>query len=327
MPKLSPACPKCQNPEFELWFLPDESVGAARCIRCADQYLLLDSRDYWFDVIQKGYPRQFRCPCRWQTFRLRIEYSLREEGEIRSLFVHSLCANCGKTRRNLRIDLDYAPTLHLLKKPLDRCQNPKVLYDLHDLSLFVTAADIQGVVRYLAESLGCQFVVGRRGPEGCVHAAQSLGEVLETVVTGTYTHLYAMPRAQEIPGDAVATARREDAFWKREEVVRLSSRSHVCRTQVAGSPPGLLYSTQPPTSPSDTELGLQYYLRFSNEFVRGEQVVAKSAEFRQLTTGLMGRLREQFVSWRGPHSFDNPEVHTLVFGDRFQKKSKSSKAP
>jgi hypothetical protein len=80
-------------------------------------------------------------------------------------------------------------------------------------------------------------------------------------------------------------------------------------------------ATRPTPHSRDTELGLSLNMSFSNEFVRGEEVVSKSESFRHLTTGLLEMLQREFVSWRGRDSFDNAVVNRRVHGDRFQRKA------
>ena len=134
MKSSSLKCLKCEHDEFELRVLRDEAVASARCLNCTADYLLLDSGDYWFDVIQKGYPRLTRCSCKIESFRLRIDYNFRDDGEIDYLVVQSICPACGKSRRQLEIDIKYGGTDHLFKRPLVPCKNPKIFYDLKDIN-------------------------------------------------------------------------------------------------------------------------------------------------------------------------------------------------
>jgi hypothetical protein len=61
---VHPSCPECQGIQFEIRVKKDEQVATAKCMNCDRHYLMLDSQDYWFDVIQRGYPRVSRCSCR-----------------------------------------------------------------------------------------------------------------------------------------------------------------------------------------------------------------------------------------------------------------------
>ena len=322
MKTLSPTCPKCQGADFQLRTLSDEGVAAARCVRCSADHLLLDSEDYWFDVIQQGYPRLTRCSCKSESFRLRIDYGIRDDGEIAHIDVHSICSACGKARRRLDFDVDYGGTGHLIEKPLVPCKNPKVLYDLNNLHLLLSPPGIVRVIDHLAQAT-CEFLSLVRKGDAWAPVRQDAAEAKATIESGRYLFVYAMPNALGVPGDQIDTIKKESAFWKRSEVIRIGSRSHVCTYRTGDDPPSLCYRSDRPTHGSYTEIGLSFQLDFSNEFVRGDHVVAKSEGFRQVTTSLLAMLAITFVSWRGPHCFDDPDVNLLAFGDRFQKKLKA----
>jgi Zn ribbon nucleic-acid-binding protein len=321
MKTVSPKCLKCQSDKFELRLLRDEAVASARCVSCSADYLLLDSKDYWFDVIQKGYPRVTRCSCKHESFRLRIDYNIRDDGDIDHIEIHSICVACGKTRRQLDFEVDYCGTDHLLKKPLVPCKNPKVLYDLKDLNLLLSLPDMLRIIDCLAEQ-GCKFLSNVRRNDGWVAVLQNAAQAKATMAKSKYLFMYAMPDRVEVPKDQINTIKKEAAYWKRSEVIRIGSKSHVCTYQVAGYPTSICYCSEPQTHPSYTELGLSFYINFSTEFVRGEKVRQKSEAFRNATASLLAMLQNQFVSWRSPYRFDNPDVNTRVFADRFKKKAR-----
>jgi hypothetical protein len=322
MKTSSPKCPRCQSDKFELRVLRDEAVAAARCVNCSTDYLLLDSKDYWFDVIQKGYPRLTRCSCKNESFRIRIDYNLRDDGDIDYIEMHSICSACGKTRRQLDFEVDYCGTDHLLKKPLVPCKNSKVLYDLKDLSLLLTLPDMFRIVDHLAER-GCEFLSNVWRAGSWVPVRQKAAKAKATIEKSNYLFIYAMPEHFEVPGDQINTIKKEDAFWKRSEVIRIGAKSHVCTHQFGESPPRICYCSDPPTHASYTEIGLSFDMNFSNEFVRGQRVVQKSQMFRKVTVSLLAMLQVEFVSWRAPYCFDNPDVNVRVFGDRFKKKARA----
>jgi hypothetical protein len=68
-----------------------------------------------------------------------------------------------------------------------------------------------------------------------------------------------------------------------------------------------------------------YYLRFSNEYVQDERVVAKPRRFRRLTDQLVDWLQSEFVNWRGPNCFDNEQEHLRAFGNRYRSKAQKSR--
>ena len=147
--------------------LKDEGVATARCVACGSHFLLLDSGDYWFDVIQTGYPRVTRCSCKGTAFQLQLEYYGRAGGDVELVRVGTRCTACRETQRRMNVEIDYSPTRRLLERPLTRCKNPEIFYDLKELSLYATAADIARVASYLAEQ-GCSFAgMVRRATIGC----------------------------------------------------------------------------------------------------------------------------------------------------------------
>jgi hypothetical protein len=321
MKASSPACPACEGVDFQLRIMRDEAVATVCCAGCSANYLLLDSKDYWFDVIQAGYPRLTRCSCKSESFRLRIDYSIRDDGDVDYIEVHSICSACAKTRRQLDFEIDYIGTGHLLKRPLVPCKNPKVLYDLKELHVMLTLRDMLRIVDHLGEQ-GCRFLSRVRRDESWVAVEQTTAEAKVTIEKDRYLFIYAMPGDLDVPDERMSTVKKEAAFWKRSELIRISSKSHLCIRQSEGKPDDFCYSSGPMTHGNYTEVGLAFYISFANEFVRGEKVVSKSRGFRKVTASLLAILKEEFVNWRSPRCFDNPEVNLRVFGDRFRKKTR-----
>ena len=299
------ACPACASMDFQVRALTDEGVGSLMCHACDRNYLLLDSKEYWFDVIQGGYPRLRKCPCGSTSFGVQCHYSYREDGDVQTVDVSTVCSACAKVKHLLAIDVDYSGTGELVERPLSFCENPKVLYDLQKLNLYVKREDIAEVVGFLATSCQCSFIAWIRESNKWVRRMLSPSEVIELVRQGAsdraerYLRVYASRYALEVVDVEVKTIRDEDAFWKRREIVRISSPTHV------GAGGGI---------------ALLYYIDFANEYVDAQQVVRKSDEFVAMTTHLLRWLNSRFVTWRGRRCFDNPDEHTRIFGDRFTKR-------
>jgi hypothetical protein len=291
-------CPKCGSREFQLRLLKDEGIGAATCMACSRNYLLLDSADHWFDVIQQGYPRTSRCSCRSESFHLRFEYEYRNDGDIQQIDAWSTCAACGKSRRAMRIEIDYSPTAKLVRRPLTYCRNLKTLYNLHELTLYATKADIIRVVHFLADDQRCELTGWLQEKNQWVQRRLDADGSKRAIMSDRYQMIYAMPVPITIPEEEVETARKEDRFWKRSEVIRIGS--HI--SMVWGSRTGRLY-----------------YVHFSNEFVERGRVTPKSAKFQRATGAFVRWLKAEFVTWRGVDCFDNPSEHMRLFGDRFRR--------
>ncbi len=264
-----------------------------------------------------------RCSCKGESFRLRIEYHIRGDGDIGRIELHSICSACGTTRRRLDFEIDSSGTKSLFDKPLVPCQNPKLLYDLKDINTLLTPRDIHRIIDHLADVAKCQFLAFVWIENAWTPVWQDAAEVKATMVKGKFLFIYAFPNTIEIPENQLFTYKKENAFWKRSEVIRIGSKSHVCTQRFGENLPSICYCSDPPTHASYTEIGLSVYIRFSNEFVRRDKIVSKSTEFRTVTAGLLSMLQDEFVSWRGRHCFDNPNVNVRIFGDRFRKKAKA----
>ena len=187
--------------------------------------------------------------------------------------------------------------------------------------MLLTLSDIVRIVDHLAKER-CEFLSHLRRGDTWVPVRQDAAEAKATIGTSKYLFIYAMPNHIEVPENQIDTNKKENVFWKRSEVIRIGSKSHVCTTQFGDNQPGICYCSDPQTHALYTEIGLSFYIDFSNEFVRGDKIVSKSEGFRKVTASLLAMLASEFVSWRGLHCFDNPEVNVLAFGDRFRTKAK-----
>ena len=284
--------------------LKDEGVATVSCVACGSHFLLLDSGDYWFDSIQRGYPRVTRCTCKRTAFQLQLEYYLRDDGDVELVRVGTRCTACRKTQRRMSVEIDYSPTRRLIEKPLTRCKNPEILYDLKELTLYARAADIAQVADYLAEQ-GCSFAgVVRQGDDWVLQTLspdQATELIARKVSYGQfYLQVYAMPRRIVMTDAAISTSRKESTFWKRHEVIQIEAPLQIGW----GSRTGQLYN-----------------IHFSNEFIDGGKVVAKSSRFRKLTDELIDWLGKKFVTWRGADCFDNEKAHRRMFGKQFLGKN------
>jgi hypothetical protein len=113
------AC-SCGDQRFNVRLRRDEQVGLLTCSREGHHSLLLDSRDYWADVIQTARPRAARCRCGGRAFEVELEYEFREDSRsIRRVDVGLRCVACGDERVGAEFEIDYEPTENLLSEPLE----------------------------------------------------------------------------------------------------------------------------------------------------------------------------------------------------------------
>jgi len=302
-------CPFCSAQNFEIRVLKEEGVAAARCVTCCHDYLLLDSEDYWFDVIQGRYPRQSRCSCKGTSFKLTFAYTFREDGDVSSVTFRTSCSSCGRFRRRMVVEIKYTPTEDLVTQPLRYCRNTKIFYDLNEITMYATRNDIARVVHYLGRELNCSFACLLREQNEWVAHILSYEQIKRIILNEgvnlqaiNYRQIFAFPGEENVPALEFDNLKEEETFWKRNPVISIASPSVI---RWSGQVEALLY-----------------YIRFSNEHVDNEEAIPKPREFQEATKRLLNWLKSQFVSWRGRNCFDNPDENVRIFGERFSKRRK-----
>lgn len=156
MDSIETACKcACGAQDFRLRLKTDEQVGLLTC-SVGHHSLLLDSREYWADVLQDGRPPQGRCRCGSVLFRVALEYEFRGTGDVRSVGIKPTCSGCGREQRMMVIDLKYSPTEELIAKPLDPIEARWLQPKRHQITSLWQPADAERFARYLVETLGAR---------------------------------------------------------------------------------------------------------------------------------------------------------------------------
>ena len=97
--------------EFQLRVLKEEGVGLLTT-KSDKSYFILDSLDYWYDLIQTTYPKKRKCKCSSEWFRVQFDYLLREDvADIKRVQIAASCTNCGKNSKMMSVDFKYSQTL------------------------------------------------------------------------------------------------------------------------------------------------------------------------------------------------------------------------
>lgn len=136
---------------FQLRLIKSEGIGLAST-KTGKNYLLLDSMDYWYDIIQDGYPKIKKCSCKNEWFKLKFKYYYREHyNDVKRIEVKTFCINCGKALTVLDIDIKYSPTEHLVKNPLTYCDKPKIKYNSKTISRILKQNEFYDIINYLSE--------------------------------------------------------------------------------------------------------------------------------------------------------------------------------
>jgi hypothetical protein len=82
--------------EFQVRFLEDEGVGLLTT-KTGINYLVLDSLDYWYDLIQDEYPKKKKCKCKNEWFTIKFTYtSVLNSEDIKEVGIETTCTSCKK---------------------------------------------------------------------------------------------------------------------------------------------------------------------------------------------------------------------------------------
>ena len=134
--------------DFQIRFIRDENVGII-CTPTDKSYFLLDSADYWYDLIQEKYPPKMKCSCKNDRFNLTFEYTPREGTEdFREINITCSCTVCQKVKRLPTIEIDYSPSSQLLDHPITFCKQPKIKYKTYSLMGYWSDDELLGIANY-----------------------------------------------------------------------------------------------------------------------------------------------------------------------------------
>ena len=137
--------------EFQVRYIRNEGVGVL-CTSNGKSYFLLDSKDYWYDLIQENYPPVMKCSCKNDRFNLTFHYTPRVgTDDFREVSIECSCTVCKKTKRLPAIKIDYSPSAGLLEQPITFCKQPKIKYKTYSLKGYWSAEEVTGMAEYLLE--------------------------------------------------------------------------------------------------------------------------------------------------------------------------------
>ena len=135
--------------EFQLRVLKEEGTGLLTT-RSDKSYLILDSLDYWYDLIQTFYPKKKKCKCSNEWFVVQFDYALRpDEEDIKNVQITATCTNCNKFSKVMSIDFKYSPTLQFLAQPINYCENPNIKYKYKELNYYWKYEDLKLFLNFM----------------------------------------------------------------------------------------------------------------------------------------------------------------------------------
>jgi hypothetical protein len=281
--KRALAC-ACGDRRFAVRLHREVEVGLVTCSGGGHPSLLLDSRDYWQDVLQTARPREARCRCGGRAFEVELTYCFREDGKsIRSIDVGLRCVACGHERIAATFGIDYEPTETLLGKPLDPCPEPWLKAKWTEVSALWLSSDVHEVVTYLGnhERADVYFAGWRERPR-----RMGARDVTLALADAASFDVFFAVRDVDFPSEL------RDC-WKRLPVIHLPSPIHMSYR---------------------TGNGELYFLRWAEEFLIDGQVSRQEAQLIDLGNRLRSWLATRFVSERGKGTFDNRAEYERLMG-------------
>lgn len=137
--------------DFQVRYIRDENVGII-CTPTDKSYFLLDSADYWYDLIQEKYPPIMKCSCKNDRFNLTFYYTPRVgTDDFREISIKCSCTVCQKSKRLPPIEIDYSPSAQLFDHPITFCKQPKIKYKTYSLAGYWSDDKLVGIAEYLLD--------------------------------------------------------------------------------------------------------------------------------------------------------------------------------
>jgi len=269
--------------EFQVRLLRDDGVGLLTD-REGESYLILDSLDYWYDLIQEHYPAKIKCACKNDWFKVSFSYEYREGSpDIRNVLVSTVCTRCGRASDRLLVDIDYGSTDVLLDKPITFCEKPLIKYKYSQFTGIWMPDDLNQVLRFLIEDQGLTAHYHYfKSPEKLrVFEPLTLDQALNR--GGDFLAVYL---SSNNPVNAVASEDEmgvmvDTSIWRRQEII------YLFRVNMNGLP--------------------LHYVQFCTQYIDQGAVIDKSIEFKKMTDRFKVWLSQTFVTSRGRNCFDGQQ--------------------
>lgn len=271
----------CGAQQFQVRLFRSEQVGLLTCSE-GHHSLLLDSRDYWADVLQNGRPKLRRCRCGQGLFGLELIYEFRESGDVRRVEVISNCANCGRGQRPTLFEFKYSPTDELISRPLDPIERPWLQPKRRQITAYWRPEDAERFARYLAEELGARVFQRIRGGEIQPCRIEDVEFFPELKPELFFTNV------AEIAPPRIHDPEKASAF------IRLSGPYHILIA-----------------FPND--LAFLYYIKYADETMSDSKVIKQPALFAEFTRTAREWLSQHYLADRSKNSADNPKEYVRVF--------------
>lgn len=265
--------------EFQIRFIRDDNVGVLTT-RSGKSFLILDSIDYWYDLIQEKYPSKQKCRCKNDCFKLYFDYIPRlGTDDYRMIELYSCCTECGKQRMFAAVDIDYSPTTQLFEQPITYCEQPKIKYEVYSKGGYWKEEQFYQLIEFLTQKqllIYCWYwELQEKRRYVCKFTAEELKEFFfekRHKYLNIYFSLEPLDEllVDESPADEKGVYVARD-IWRKGEIIKIN---HPMLVAAVGA-------------------GNYYSMDFCSQYIERGEVKDKSEAFRQCAQDLKAFCREK----------------------------------
>jgi len=285
--------------EFQVRLLKDDGVGLLTT-KNEENYLIFDSVDYWYDLIQNEYPKKKKCSCKNEWFFITFNYIPRQEtDDIRGIIIVTTCTECNKISKPISIDIDYSPTEDLILKPITFCENPKIKYKFQELTSYWSGENLKDFLHFIFHDLNLKvYCWYSQHPENIRRFEKISFDKAVQIITVNHKYLNFYFSDKELETKNYIKLNDEngvylnEGIWRRDEIIQMTA-------------PYVIMG-----------YGLLYYINFCNQYLDKGNVKDKSEKFETITIELKKWLKEKFISKRGKNCFDGQEAYDKFMAKR-----------
>ncbi|MFN6077316.1 MAG: hypothetical protein ACK46Y_17310 [Fluviicola sp.] len=138
---------------FQVRWLKYDGVGLLTTEN-EENYLILDSVDYWYDLIQNEYPKKKKCTCKNEWFYVEFNYTFRQDNDdISEIRIITTCSKCDKVSKPISLDIDYSPTKELFVNPITFCEKPNIKYKFQELTSYWSDHNLKDFLNFIFHDL------------------------------------------------------------------------------------------------------------------------------------------------------------------------------
>lgn len=270
---------------FQLRLLKEDGIGLLTAEN-GKSYLILDSLDYWYDVIQDGYPKLTKCTCKNSWFTVGFQYFYRDRSpDIREVQVHATCTACGRSSKRMTVDIDYSPTERLIEQPIIYCEKPNLKYRFSRFSALWDKQDLAKFLSFLMDelNLGAYYWFFKRPEHKRVFEQQTFEAALDKGDKFLLGYFSVKPIGNITTGEDDKGIWIDQELWRKQEVIVLS---------------GVNFNGLP-----------MYFIQFCGQYIDKGKIIDKSVSFDEITGRLTKWLRGNFATGRGKNCFDGEALY------------------